>query len=167
MSVDVYSAFEIGAMTILGNESRRFVDLPEYQRLEAELAKEREKVQRLQFALADTEALELGTAERLAAEMERAETRKLALDAAVSSSCVLAADLAAAQAVIEQMWEALTEVVDADECQDADGWLCFELSAEAYHRADAALSIQCNQDALHEARALERWSVSGWRMLKV
>ncbi len=64
-------------------------------------------------------------------------------------------ELAAAQATIEQMREALTEVVDADECQDADGWLCFELSAEAYHRADAALALQCNQDALHEARALE------------
>lgn len=48
MRVDVYSAFEICAMTILGNESRRFVDLPEYQRLEAELAKEREKVKELE-----------------------------------------------------------------------------------------------------------------------
>lgn len=93
--------------------------------------------------------------EDLAKERERAETRGLALDAAVSSSCVLGAELAAAQAVIAQMREALTEVVDADECQDADGWLCFELSAEAYHRADAALSIQCNQDALHEALAKE------------
>lgn len=64
-------------------------------------------------------------------------------------------ELAAAQATIEQMREALTEVVDADECQDADGWLCFELSAEAYHRADAALSIPANIDALHEALAKE------------
>ena len=148
------------------------------EQLRAELAKEREKVQRLQFALADTEALELGTAERLAAvqakvtrlEADVQRLQKLKEDygptmVAMQKQAWAEADrqsqinrlseqLAAAQAVIEQMREGIKETMDA--CFDAlNGH-----SENYYHalknemaRCRKALSIQCNQDALHEARA--------------
>ena len=50
----------------------------EVDEVRAELAAEREKVQRLQFALADTEALELGTAEQLAAAQATIEQMRKA-----------------------------------------------------------------------------------------
>lgn len=91
--------------------------------------------------------------EDLAKEREKAETRKLALDAAVSSSCVLAAELAAAQAVIEQMREALTKIELGTE--DAiPPYRC--ISKEHMSRiAHKALALPANLDALHEALALE------------
>ena len=109
--------------------------------------------------------------EQLAAELEKAETRKLALDVAVSSSCVLAADLAAAQATIEQMREALQELYDV-ETKPAKATLqvvqgpefhtfldeCEKRAGAARKAAHEALTLTANLDALHEARAeaLER-----------
>lgn len=113
----------------------------------------------------------------LAAEREKAETRKLALDAAVSSSCVLAADLAAAQATIEQMREAWSDAEtkyiellsrgDSEAAKfqaegDMYGWN-FNKGARSgaveFHiiltKLIRAVTAPANQDALHEARALE------------
>ena len=84
--------------------------------------------------------------EELAKERERAETRELALDAAVSSSCVLGAELAAAQAVIEQMRGAIGAWERADGNEELQ---------EAEAKLIAAMNAPANQDALHEALALE------------
>ena len=92
----------------------------------------------------EAENAQLG--EDLAKERERAETRGLALDAAVSSSCVLGAELAAAQAVIEQM----RGVIGAWERADGN-----EELQEAEAKLIKAMNTKNSLDALHEARALE------------
>ena len=125
-----------------------------------------------QITMRDREITQLK--EELAKERERAETRELALDAAVSSSCVLGAELAkernklemaeaviagdgalitglknelaAAQATIAEMREAIGAWERADGNEELQ---------EAEAKLIKAMNTENNLDALHEALAKE------------
>ena len=91
------------------------------EQLTARVRELEEENARLRFALADTESLELGTSERLAASQAYAEQLRVALQ---------------------------TFIDEHEECTDADDWMAMLCSIEAHHVAEEALALPRDTSAL-------------------
>lgn len=116
---------------------------------EAELAEARAKTRamRLEMALTDTEALELGTSERLEKTMAQLKEAQEAAEFNFQQYQDAGRLLCEARAEIERLRTGFDRFIrSCEECTDQDGWLAFMCSVDDFHEAQAVLEEGVNDE---------------------